>query len=279
MSALKNKNAIFSFFTEVKEGFMIKILSTSVPYNQPLTNQETEAAVAIIDYINKCFEKLGLGIGSADLQVIKHPDRGHPQFCPQSRNSELPCDQIYLDMDSLEFWCQLIFQASHEFTHCVIHRLNGHEDQKALWIEETICEAMSLVLLNTFANNWSRCALSKINLSFAVSIQNYLVDQLKKRGNHRLGNCCGIEELQEINRTSEHQRADRREERNRLFYLIQSTVDIQALVHYRDFVVPGTFLLDAQRYQDEYPASLPVQYLCSLQEDALRRDTVIAGTS
>ena len=70
MSALKNKNAIFSFFTEAKEGFMIKILSTSVPYNQPLTNQETEAAVAIIDYINKCFEKLGLGIGSADLQVI-----------------------------------------------------------------------------------------------------------------------------------------------------------------------------------------------------------------
>lgn len=72
---------------------------------------------------------------------------------------------------------------------------------------------------------------------------------------------------------------DRREERNWLFYLIQSTVDIQALVHYRDFVAPGTILLDAQRYQDEYPASLPVQYLCSLQEEALRRDTVIAGTS
>ena len=106
---------------------MIKIRSTSVPYNQPLTNQETEAAVAVIDFTNECFESLGLGIGPADLQVIKHPDRGYPQFCPQSRNSELPCDQIYLDMDSLEFWCQLIFQASHEFTHCVIHRLNSHE--------------------------------------------------------------------------------------------------------------------------------------------------------
>lgn len=75
---------------------MIKIWSTSVPYNQPLTNQEAEAAVAVIDFTNECFESLGLGIGPADLQVIKHPNRGYPQFCPQSRNSELPCDQIYL---------------------------------------------------------------------------------------------------------------------------------------------------------------------------------------
>ena len=33
-------------YTEEKEGFMIKILSTSVPDNQPLTSQETKAAVS-----------------------------------------------------------------------------------------------------------------------------------------------------------------------------------------------------------------------------------------
>ena len=71
---------------------MIKILSTSVPDNQPLTNRETEAAHSIIDFINKCFISLGLGVGSADLQVVKHPNRGYPQFCPQSLNSKLPCD-------------------------------------------------------------------------------------------------------------------------------------------------------------------------------------------
>lgn len=258
---------------------MIKILSISVPDNQPLTTQETEAAIAIFDFINTCFGSIGLGIGSTDLQVIKHPTLGYPQFCPQSRNSNLPCDQIYLYMDSLTFWCQLIFQASHEFTHCVVHRLNNQEDQKALWVEETICEVMSLVFLNIFAHNWSRCALAQNDPSYCASIQTYLGNQLNKHGNHRLGNCQGIEELQEINRTSENQREDRREEMHRVLCLIQSKKDIQALVHYRDFVVPGTVLLDTQRYQGEYPFSQPVQYLCSLQENALRSDTVVAKVS
>lgn len=258
---------------------MIKILSTSVPDNQPLTSQETKAAVSIFDFINKCFESLGLGIGPAELRVIKHPNRGCPQFCPLSLNPEFPCDTIYLSMDSLKFWCQLIFQASHEFTHCVIHRLNSREEQKVSWIEETICEAISLVFLNTFANNWSRCTLSKNDPSYRAFIQDYLGKQLKKHGNHRLENCHGIEELQEINRTSEDQREDRREERNRLFHLIRSSMDIQALAHYRDFVVPGTILLDTQRYQGEYPSSRPVQYLCSLQENALKRDAVTAKVS
>lgn len=268
-----------AIYTKEKEGFMIKILSTSVPDNQPLTSQETKTAVSIFDFINKCFESLGLGIGPAELRVIKHPNRGCPQFCPLSRNPEFPCDTIYLSMDSFKFWCQLIFQASHEFTHCVIHRLNSREEQKVSWIEETICEAISLVFLNTFANNWSRCTLSKNDPSYRAFIQDYLGKQLKKHGNHRLENCHGIEELQEINRTSEDQREDRREERNRLFHLIRSSMDIQALAHYRDFVVPGTILLDTQRYQGEYPSSRPVQYLCSLQENALRRDAVTAKVS
>lgn len=61
--------------------------------------------------------------------------------------------------------------------------------------------------------------------------------------------------------------------------MIRSSMDIQALAHYRDFVVPGTILLDTQRYQGEYPSSRPVQYLCSLQENALRRDAVTAKVS
>ena len=61
--------------------------------------------------------------------------------------------------------------------------------------------------------------------------------------------------------------------------MIRSSMDIQALAHYRDFVVPGTILLDIQRYQGEYLSSRPVQYLCSLQENALRRDAVTAKVS
>lgn len=255
---------------------MIKILSTSVPDNQPLTNRETEAAHSIIDFINKCFISLGLGVGSADLQVVKHPKRGYPQFCPQSLNSKLPCDLIFLSMDSFTFWCQLIFQASHEFTHCVIYRLSSQKEQGVSWVEETICEAMSLVFLNTFFNNWNRCGLSSKGPSYGVCIQKYLSDRLQETGNHRLEQCHGIGELQKINRTSESRREDRRKEMHQLYRLIQSVDDIRGLVHYRDFVVPGTILLDTQRYQKAYPSSQAVQYLCRLQKNALRRDVAVS---
>lgn len=260
---------------------MITILPNSIPDNHPLTNQEIEAADSIFDFINKCFESLGLGIGPAELQVIKHPNRGYPQFCSQSLNPVLPCDWIFLSIDSFTYahWCQLIFQSSHEFTHCVIHRLNSYKEQEVTWIEETICKAMSLVFLNTFANNWSRCTLSKNDPSYHAFVRKYLSDLLSEHGNRKLENCHGINELGEINRTSESQRKDRCEEMHRIFCLIQSTKDIQALAHYRDFVVPGTILLDTRRYQGEYPSSRPVQYLCSLQENALKRDAVTAKVS
>lgn len=258
---------------------MITIVPVSTPDKKLLNKEEIEAAVAIIEVINRWFQNIGLGIGSADLQVIKWPSLGYPLFSPHSLNPGFPCDQIYISMDQYTRWDQFIFQASHEFTHCVIHRLNTREEQKVSWIEETICEAISLVFLNTFANNWSKCTLSKNDPSYRAFIQDYLGKQLKNHGNHRLENCHGIEELHEINRTSEDQREDRREERNRLFRLIRSSMDIQALAHYRDFVVPGTILLDIQRYQGEYLSSRPVQYLCSLQENALRRDAVTAKVS
>ena len=61
-----------AIYTKEKEGFMIKILSTSVPDNQPLTSQETKTAVSIFDFINKCFESLGLGIRIAGVHSSAH---------------------------------------------------------------------------------------------------------------------------------------------------------------------------------------------------------------
>lgn len=266
-------------YTKEKECIMITILPNSIPDNRPLTSQETEAANAIFDFINKCFERIGIGIGPADLQVVKHQSLGVPMFCPRLQNPDYPCDIIYICIDLFTRWNQFIFQASHEFTHCVIHRLNNQEDQKALWIEETICEAMSLVFLNIFANNWGGCALSKESQPYYASIQKYLRGELEKIGNHRLEQCYGIKELQEINRTSEGQREDRCEEMHQLYRLIQSADDIRGLVHYRNFVVPGTILLDTQMYQKAYPSSQAVQYLCCLQDNTLRRDVTASKVS
>ena len=88
----------------VKEGIMITVLpNNSVSGNQTLTSQETKEATAIIDFISEGFESIGIGIGHADLQVIKYPGRGYPQFCSKLLNAELSADLIYLDMDSFAY--------------------------------------------------------------------------------------------------------------------------------------------------------------------------------
>lgn len=251
---------------------MIIILQNNVSNGERLTKQEIEAATAIIKFISKYFENIGLGIGAADLHIIKDSNRGYPQFCPQSLNPEISCDRIYLSMDSFDFWCQFIFQAAHEFTHCVIHRLNSHEDRKALWIEEIICEAMSLIFLKTFADNWSSCALSSKSPYYCVNIQDYLNKRLEESGTNELKNCSSIMVLREIECDSCNSREKHREEMHQLYYLIQSDTDIQALVHYRDFIVPRTLFMEAQQYQSAYPLSIPVQYLCSLQENIVKKN-------
>jgi hypothetical protein len=258
---------------------VIKILLNSFPDKQPLTSQELEAAIAIISFIVRYYAGIGIDIGPADLQVIKHPNRGYPQFCPQSLNSKFPCDSIFLSMDSFTFWCQLIFQVSHEITHCVIHRLNSHENQKASWVEETICEAMSLVFLNMFANNWSECCLSKKSPHYYEDIQKYLRGELEKTGNNKLENCNGIMGLKEVEQSSVSNRENRCEEMHQLYHLIQSEDDIRGLVNYRNNVVSGTILLDTQMYQKAYPSSQAVQYLCCLQKDALRRNVAVSKVS
>ena len=257
-------------YTKEDESFMIKILPKSIPDNQPLTSLEFEAAIAIIGFIVRYYEGIGIHIGPADLQIIKHPNRKNPQFCPQLLNPKFPCDSIFLSMTSFTFWCQFIFQVSHEITHCVIHRINSHENQKASWIEETICEAMSLVLLDMFANNWCRCSLSKKDPTYYASIQKYLIGELEKTGSHGLETCNGIMGLKEVEKSSASNRENRCEEMHQLYRLIQAGDDIRALVHYRNYVVPGTILLDTQIYQKAYPFSQAVQYLCRLQKDALR---------
>lgn len=250
---------------------MITIVPVSTPDKKLLNKEEIEAAVAIIEVINRWFQNIGLGIGSADLQVIKWPSLGYPLFSPHSLNPGFPCDQIYISMDQYTRWDQFIFQASHEFTHCVIHRLNSHENQKALWIEETICEAISLVFLQMFANSWNNCVLSQHNLTYSVAIQNYLKNQLNEVGTSKLEKCCGLEELLEINQQNADHREYRSNEMHKLFFRIKDSEDVKALVHYRDYIEPNTILLDTNKYRAAYPDLESVQYLCELQENAISK--------
>lgn len=61
--------------------------------------------------------------------------------------------------------------------------------------------------------------------------------------------CNGIMGLKKVEESSASNRENRCEEMHQLYRLIQSEDDIRALVHYRNYVVPGTILLDTQIYQ------------------------------
>ena len=75
-------------------------------------------------------------------------------FVPKTLNPLLEYEYIMLSVENYSYWCQVIYQLSHELTHCFIYCHNKSENKKSKWIEETICEAISLYFLKYFGSNW-----------------------------------------------------------------------------------------------------------------------------
>lgn len=190
-------------------------------------------------------------------------------FCPKEDNPGQDSDWIILSTSSYSFWCQVIYQLSHELTHCIIYNLNRNKASKISWVEESICELMSLVLLRHFADSWNECSLSVNNRGYSESIRSYLSNLLDERGNHRLSNCHSWQELLSINHTSQSQREDRKAEVYKLYYLIKLS-DIEGLLHYKDFVSPTLLLINTQQYRAAFPQNKSIDMICSLQEHSLQ---------
>lgn len=192
-----------------------------------------------------------------------------PRFCPAEINI-LGFHQIHLTMTNYSYWCQVVFQLSHELTHYMIYSHCKDESRYASWLEETICEAMSFYVLAWFRDNWKILSLYKYNANYDKHIDEYLEDELKKEGTGRLGRCSSYQELLEIDRTSQDFRADRKAERNKLFSLIYER-DIKGLIFYRDYIIPCTKILDCDKYLQDFPFNSPVKYLCDLQKNILTK--------
>lgn len=251
---------------------MLTVLPYDISSLQPLTQTEKNSVIAIEEVVRGVFKDIGIDVESRHLQIVKDTMHGCPQFCSKLQNPYLPCDLIIVDMESLDRWNQFVFQFSHEYTHYIIHCANDSQEQRSSWVEETICEAVSLFFLQYFWANWTQCELYNWDPGYCKYFKSYLESRLNTPGNHRLGQCYDVEELKAINQTSQDCREDRAEEMHSLYKMIRLVEDIEGLVHYKDFVVPETILLDTSKYRDAYPNSLAIQYLCSLQEKILKRD-------
>lgn len=190
-----------------------------------------------------------------------------PRFCTKEQNP-IPCDQIHLTMSDYLYWCQVIYQLSHELTHCFIHCHNNNRTYYASWLEETICESISLFFLTYFRDHWNNSELYKYNEKYSTSILNYLNEIISSRGNNRLSACRGYDELMEIDRTSQDQREDRKNEMLGLYQILVSG-DIKGLICYRDYIIQSEKILDTKLYRSACPNNAAVKYICDLQDNIL----------
>ena len=100
--------------------------------------------------------------------------------CPMLIISRNPI-QIQLSQKSTQYWAQTIYQLSHEMCHYAIRQ--GHKGDSYIlsWLEETICEAISLYALEWASHNWYRCPLSMGHSEYSSSIFTYLKIQQASR--------------------------------------------------------------------------------------------------
>lgn len=212
-----------------------------------------------------------------EICIIQKSKLAYPLFCSKDKNKFLKSDFIFLAIDDYSYYCQVVYQLSHELTHCFIHSNNSKENNKALWIEETICEAMSLYFLKYFYKNWKLCGLYKINNDYNMSFYSYLNNILNKSGNNKLNTCNNLQELTEINDNSQNYRQDRFENVKDLYKLLNKS-NIIGLLKYRDYIIPNTILLNIQSYINAFPNNDAIKYLCDIQKTIMKtKETYVSN--
>ena len=87
---------------------------------------------------------------------------------------------IRLNVHSTVYWCQVLFQWSHELGHFFTrqHKPRSRLTQMIAWFEETFCEALSNLALEYAADHWSECDLTSQNPDYAAAIRTYLSNLL-----------------------------------------------------------------------------------------------------
>ena len=127
---------------------------------------------------------------------------------------------IRLSQSSTSYWAQTVYQLSHEICHYAIRQGKANKDYTLSWLEETICEAMSLYMLQYSAEEWYKCPLSQRAPQFSKSITAYLVNELKRIPKNNLSMCQTLEDLRVCNQNTADERDGRLRERNALYQVI-----------------------------------------------------------
>lgn len=168
--------------------------------------------------------------------------------CPMLVINQAPI-AIRTCVEDLCYWSQFIYQLSHELMHYTIRQYRSKDSGKVKWFEETICEAVSLYILQRSGEKWSECAVSDGNLSYAKHLREYLINEYNHTGESILEKCHTISALQTINATCEKQRTERSLERNYLYKLFYSQPSLLPIVAQYSRYAKDNLLLDLSKWE------------------------------
>lgn len=114
-------------------------------YQQIASSTYLNNIVTILDFVKGLFSSYFNNVDDKPLSIYnKNPNIDYAPKTVYETNS------IYLDV-SENYWCQYIYQFSHEFCHYMNW---GHVTQSMRWFEETLCELASHFFLLKSYEKW-----------------------------------------------------------------------------------------------------------------------------
>ncbi len=148
---------------------------------------------------------------------------------------------IRLNVTTTAYWCQVIYQLSHELCHYFIRQKKPHSDKTMIvrWLEETLCEATSNYLLWYMAEHWSECELSAMNATYDRHIREYLSNLMNVYTCSAIQRCTTSESIRRLEEVCTSERDARSVERDLIFQQMRlNPYSAGAFADYPHYVIP-----------------------------------------
>ncbi|MBR1591716.1 MAG: dockerin type I repeat-containing protein [Ruminococcus sp.] len=230
---------------------------------------EYDYVEGIKNFIADHYEKnMGYSV-SKDCVISYNADR----TVPGTFTGRDPVD-IYLTTSHDSYWCKIVFQLSHEMTHYLVAEYRPDSDGYISWLEETICEAMSLYFLDVFYAEYENTELYSENSDYAKYFREYREEEMEAEMEKVTGleyslSTANLNALKIINETGMTHREYRTSEMHMLYSYI-TPKNIEGLLKYRNFSDMETLTLNTVAYRAAYPNNEAVDYICSVCEGIIK---------
>lgn len=195
--------------------------------------------------------------------VFNAPNASSPMLITNYHSNKVA---IRLATAGSGYWCQWIYQLSHELCHYFIRQ---RKDKEIIlkWIEETVCEAVSLYMLDYFVKNWKSCPLSSQCTDYYKHIETYLENELRQEFSRTLPTCATREKFQEFEDRCQEDRAQRIYERNQLYQvLLKNPKDFACILDYTKFISEDNkLLINFEVWKKRYGENNVIEFFINIQ--------------